>query len=247
MLPEFFYGAKGLDMATKFTHTHTHTNKNAQISVLLINCNKTKEMILRKAKLQNIPHLEIDGKQIERVSEFKILGLQLSNNLKWNYNIDLICKKMSSKLYFFKLLKRFGLPIEDLYYFYITVIRPISEYACTVWNHNLTATLSDQSESYQKRALRIIYGDQIKGMPYQNALFQANLESLKDRIITLSQSFFKKILSTDSCLHTLLPPERNNEIFSKLCNPLKYPIPYSRTKKYQSFLNYALANFQNSM
>jgi len=56
---------------------------------------------------------------------------------------------------------------------------------------------------------------------------------LKDRRIKLSQSFFKKILSTDSCLHTLLPPERNNEIFSKLHvrNPLKYPIPYSKTKK----------------
>ena len=132
-------------------------------------------------------------------------------------------------------------------YIYITVIRPVSEYACTVWNHNLTATLSDQLESYQKRALRIIYGDQIKGVPYQNALFLANLESLKDRRIKLSQSFFKKVLSTDSCLHTLLPPECNNEIFSKLRNPSKYPIPYSRTKKYQSFLNYALAKFQNSM
>jgi len=36
-------------------------------------------------------------------------------------------------------------------------------------------------ESYQKSALRIIYGDQIKGMPYFNILFLANLESLKDR------------------------------------------------------------------
>jgi len=53
----------------------------------------------------------------------------------------LICTKMSSKLYFLKLLKRSGLSIENLHYFYIAVIRPISEYACTVWNHNLTATL----------------------------------------------------------------------------------------------------------
>jgi len=68
-------------------------------------------------------------------------------------------------------------------------------------------------------------------MPCQNALFLANLESLKDRKIKLSQSFFKKILSTDSCLHILLPPERYNEIFSKLRHCLKYPIPYSRTKK----------------
>jgi len=60
-----------------------------------------------------------------------------------------------------------------------------------------------------------------------------------------SQSFLKKILSTNGCLHTL-PPERNNEVLSKLCKPLKYPVPYSRIKRYQSFLNYALAHFQNN-
>jgi len=60
------------------------------------------------------------------------------------------------------------------------------EYACTVWNHNLTSALSDQLESYQKRALRIIYGDKIIGMPYHNILFLANLESLKSRRIEFS-------------------------------------------------------------
>jgi len=63
-----------------------------------------------------------------------------------------------------------------LHYFYITVIRPISEYACTVWNP----------------ALWIIYGDQIKEMPYLNILFLANLESLKDRREKISKSFFNK-------------------------------------------------------
>jgi len=129
-------------------------------------------------------------------------------------------------LYFLKLLKRSGLSIEHLQYFYITVIilRAVSEYACTVWNHNLTSALCDQLESYQK-ALRIIYGDQIEGMPYQNTHFLANLESLKYRRIKIRQSFFKQILSTNSCLHTLLPPERNNEVLSKLRKPLKYPVP----------------------
>jgi len=64
-------------------------------------------------------------------------------------------------------------------------------------------TLRDQLESYQKRALRIIYGDQITGMPYFNILFLANLESSKDRREKISKSFFKKILSSDSCLHSL--------------------------------------------
>jgi len=141
-------------------------------------------------------------------------------------------------------IKLAGLSIDDLQYFCVTVIRPISEYACTVWNNNLASTLSDQLESYQKRALRIIYGDLIKGMPYFNTLFLSNLESLKDHRNKISKSFFKKILSCDSCLHSLLPPERNTEVLSKLRNPTKYHIPHSRTKRYQSFLNYALAHYQ---
>ena len=41
---------------------------------MLINCNKTKEMIIGKPKSDNIPLLQIDGGQIERVSHFKILA-----------------------------------------------------------------------------------------------------------------------------------------------------------------------------
>ena len=63
--------------------------------------------------------------------------------------------------------------------------------------------------------------------------------------VTRDHPHAENILCTNSCLHTLLPPECNNEVFSKLRKPLKYPVPYSRTKK-NPFLNYALAYFQNS-
>jgi len=121
---------------------------------MLINCNKTKEMILGEANFGDIPHLQIDGNQIEHVSDFNIIGLQLSDNLHWDCNVEFICNKISSKLYF---LKRAGLSTDHLKYFYVTVIRPISEYACTVWNHNLTSTLSDQLESYQKSTANYLW------------------------------------------------------------------------------------------
>jgi len=42
-------------------------------------------------------------------------------------------------------------------------------------------------------------------------------------------------------------PERNNEVLSKLRKSPKYPVPYSRTNRYQPFLNYALVvHFQKS-
>jgi len=51
------------------------------VSADVKNVNSQIIAISGKAKAENIPYLEIDGKQIKRVSEFKILCLQLSNNL----------------------------------------------------------------------------------------------------------------------------------------------------------------------
>jgi len=95
--------------------------KWSQSNKMLINCNKTKEVIIGKPKSDNIPLLQIDGRQIERVCHFKILGLQLSVNLLWDRNVEYICNKISSKLYFLKLLKRAGLSSDYLQYFYVTV------------------------------------------------------------------------------------------------------------------------------
>ena len=50
--------------------------------------------------------------------------------------------------------------------------------------------------------------------------------------------------SHSCCLHPLLPPERNTEVLSKLRYATKYPIPHSRTKRYQYFLNYSLTHYQ---
>jgi len=120
---------------------------------------------------------------------------------------------------FLKLLKRAGLSTYHIQYFYVTVIRPISEYACTVWNHNLTSIYTKWLAGIlSKRALRIIYGDQIKRMPYFNALYLANLESLKDHRNEINKSFFKKILSRDSCLHFFLPPELIVDLLNKSTN-----------------------------
>jgi len=70
--------------------------KWSQSNKMLINCNKTKEMIIGKPKSDNIQLLQIDGRQIERVSRFKILGLQLSDNVPWDRNVEYICNKIKS-------------------------------------------------------------------------------------------------------------------------------------------------------
>ena len=37
-----------------------------------------------------------------------------------------------------KVLKRSAVSVDDLYYFYVSAIRPVLEYACPVWHTSLT-------------------------------------------------------------------------------------------------------------
>ena len=138
-------------------------------------------------------------------------------------------------------VKRAGVPSHQILHFYTTVIRPVLEYASSVWHYSITRAQSYQLESIQKRAVHITFSD-TRGMSYPNVLFVPN--SLKDRQDKLSRSFFHNICKPDSCLHHLLPPSRDASVISRLRPSTSLPRPISRTKKYQSFLNFALNNYQ---
>ncbi|XP_028414030.1 uncharacterized protein LOC114537099 [Dendronephthya gigantea] len=88
----------------------------------------------------------INDKNIEVVQCEKLLGLTISDNLKWNKHIETVCKKISTRLYFLRQLKRAKLPSKDLLLFYVTCIRPVAEYACEVFHDSLTKYLSDDLE-----------------------------------------------------------------------------------------------------
>ena len=66
-----------------------------------------------------------------------------------------------------RLLKRSNADTKTLIVVYITVIRPILEYACQVWHYDIENFLSEDIERIQKRALKIIapsssYGEALK-------------------------------------------------------------------------------------
>ena len=76
-------------------------------------------------------------------------------------------------------------------------------------------------------------------------LYSANLENLATRRNNLSQKFFLDITEPSSCLHYLLPPTRDQSVISRLRTSAKFPRVYIRTKRYCSFINYALNNYQD--
>ena len=122
-----------------------------------VNGRKTKEMLIGPICKKPPPPLTLDGAVIDRVKTFKLLGVHVSDDLKWLHHIDAICSKAVSRLHFLKLLARSSASLEDLVCFYTSVVRPILEYACPVWHSSLTVAQADALESIQKRAMRLNY------------------------------------------------------------------------------------------
>ena len=99
----------------------------------------------------------VNGMPIELVATAKILGLNVSSDLKWNSHIDSIIKKAQKRLYGLSQLKRSGLGTRGLVQFFCPFIRPVMEYTCPVFRDSLPAYISSELERVQKRAMRIIF------------------------------------------------------------------------------------------
>ena len=72
-----------------------------------MNESKCKEIRISFAKTEKVlDPITINNSPLEVVKEAKILGLNISNNLKWNIHVTEIVKKASKRIYFLTQLKR---------------------------------------------------------------------------------------------------------------------------------------------
>ena len=88
-----------------------------------------------------------DEVYIERVKSARILGLTVQDNMKWNEHIHNMVKKASKRLYMLRLLKKSNASTGTLITVYITIIRPVLEYACQVLHYHIQQYLNDDIES----------------------------------------------------------------------------------------------------
>ena len=124
---------------------------------------------------------------------------------------------------------------DDLIHYYKSVIRPVMEYGSTVWTASLTEDQSHRLDAIQRRAEKII------DMSYATH----QLSPLKQRRDDQAKKFFQSLLEPSSCLHHILPDERNPEIISRLRSANKYPVPFARTERFRhSFVVHGLAHYQ---
>ena len=140
---------------------------------------------------------------LETVSEVKLLGITIQNNLKWDAHIKDIEKRASAKLHMLRSLVKYGLPKEDLITVFVGYIRPLLEYASPVWSGGLTQYQNERLERVQKRALRIIFRRDYDN--YTISLAQSQLQRLDERRQYLCTTFFQKTLSLTDQFKQFLP------------------------------------------
>ena len=192
-----------------------------------LNGKKCKEIRVSFARCQ--PQFEpvyINDIEIEVLKTVKLLGLNISSDLKWNCHVSEIVKKAATRLYFLKQLKRAKIAEKELIIFYITCIRPITEYACAVFHKGLSKYLSIDLGRIQKRALRIIY----PFASYADALEMCDLPSLYDRRDTLTTKLFEEICcDPNHKLHHFLPEVNRSSV--NLRNRRKFNLPICKTTR----------------
>ena len=121
-----------------------------------------------------------------------MLGVIISNDLKWNSHVDSIVRKASKRMYFLRQLKRANVSCNDLVQFYCTCIRPVFEYASPVFHYALPAYLNDELKRIQKRALSIIMSSDI---PYGDALEQIGISTLAHWRRDMCNKIFNSIIN----------------------------------------------------
>ena len=122
---------ESVDIASKWTEEN----------YMKINNEKSKDMIISFAKNCNfrhtIPNIKIGGIDVEQLDHAKLLGVTISHDFSWNKHVENIVKKAGKRLYMMYQLKRAGISQSDLVTVYLSVVRPVLEYACPVWHTNL--------------------------------------------------------------------------------------------------------------
>ena len=170
----------------------------------------------------------IDGHALEVVRSHKVLGLVIQNDLKWNTHIESVVSKASKRLYIIRILRRGGVPVEDLLSIYFALIRSVLEYCCVVWHHALPLYLADVLERVQKRALRII----LPGYSYREALAQLGCSRLDERREQHCLNTMKRI-EIEGPLSKYVPLSRASSNDYELRNSNTLTTIKFRTEKYR--------------
>uniref|UniRef100_A0A671XUC4 Reverse transcriptase domain-containing protein n=1 Tax=Sparus aurata TaxID=8175 RepID=A0A671XUC4_SPAAU len=172
---------------------------------LVLNTTKTKELIVdfRRKKTENIQPLCISGDYVEKVSDFRYLGIQIEEDLPWSANTSVTIKKAQQRLYFLRLLRKNHRSQKLLVSFYCCSIESVLTYCMCVWYVSCTAA--------ERKALQRVINTATKitgcSLPSLDELYCA-------RCLKKTQNIIRDLSHPGHKLFELLPSGRRYRQYS---------------------------------
>ena len=93
----------------------------------------TKKCYVLSINNKSSRYYQLEKHTLQEVQDNPHLGLQISNDLKWNIHINNVCKKANATLGFLRRNLR-NVPETCRKTAYVTLVRSIMEYGATIWN-----------------------------------------------------------------------------------------------------------------
>ena len=170
-------------------HIQTHANQSEILfkevqelaASIKMKVNESKTQLLCIHPFQNesvTSYIKTPDSVLKSGESLKILGFYFDRNPDASYHVKLLVNKFYGMLWSLRYLKRNGMGVSDLVKVYPTMIRPAVEYASVVYHSLIPGYLSDQLESVQKHAMKIVYGWEVD---YMGLLDRGIITSLKNR------------------------------------------------------------------
>lgn len=169
-----------------------------------LNTNKCVHVCFTKKKKIFDANFCLGGNKLDKKYSYKYLGVLLSHDCSWNAHVDYVVSKAAIALNYIQRNLRCADPnLRSTAY--LTCIRPILEYACTLWDPTQTG-LINKLEKIQNRAARFVLGRYGQKQSCTEMKKELNWELLssrrkKLRLKLLYQIFHKKTgLDSDTYL-----------------------------------------------
>ena len=193
-----------------------------------LNEKKTQNIVFNFTKdHQFTSEISLKNEKLVTVKKTKLLGVIITDDLKWQENTKHIVKNANKKMRMLHKFSKFTKNKSHLMHIFKSQVRGSLEYCSSVWHSSLTESDCNDIERVQKAAMKVIMGTRYQG--YEEALKFMKIDSLRQRRLKTALRFAKKSVRHVS-FSSVFPLHKNDHSMMTR-NPAKYVVKNSKTER----------------
>ena len=168
-----------------------HLVREAERIGMVVNGSKTSMLCVSDSMSYKADAFILDSGQcrIGCQDTIKALGMHFSSRPDMWAQVESVKKKIRSRYWMLRNLKKAGFTKEELVTVYSTMIRPVADYGAVVYHSSLTDQQDEILDNLQNGALRCIYGPGLSGRRMRE---MAGVTTLRKRREEMCDKFAKK-------------------------------------------------------